>query len=125
MKGAWAREADAVIIVTACELERAALILSSLLLKETLNVSLERQRKSELIRASAIIRRNRLKLDPRWMVKRSPDWGNDVSDRGLIWGALKNISEVENAHYDEYKTWLLREAESALRTLHKRDRNRS
>ena len=73
--------------------------------------------------ASAIIRRERRRLDPEGKVKRLHDWPRTFSDENLIWAALRIVATTDASVRDEDKAWHLRHAEAALRTLHKRGRS--
>lgn len=116
MSGAWAREADTVILADWERLDRAALALTHALTGDA------PRRTFWLRNASAIIRRERKALDPKGKCSRRHDWKGEFSDDGLIWGALRLLATVDCSYYVEHKVWHLRMAEAALRTLHKRGR---
>ena len=120
MSGAWAREADATSdrLRDSTDLGSAAYCLAcALAYPGALSVPLN------LRRASAIIRSERRRLDPEGVSERSRDWPETVSDEALIWTALRMVASVDVGGNAEDRAWWLRQAESALRTLHKRGRS--
>ena len=117
MSGAWAREADSAVCLEAWNLADAALWLAN-----SLNCT-GTGRAASLLNASAIIRRERRRLDPEGVSERSRDWPETVSDEALIWTALRMVASVDVGGNAEGRAWWLRQAESALRTLHKRGRS--
>ena len=117
MSGAWAREADAVVLANWEKLGRAALSLAYAL------TSGDPARKFWLNNASAIIRRERKALDV--VAPRLPDWSAKYDDNYLIWVALRNVAYTQTVapvNNGGFMAYQLREAEAALRTLHKRGR---
>jgi len=120
MSGAWAREAD-----NAREhmLGRTDLAAAAWYLIATLSGS-DEFRPLNLRRASAIIRRERRRLDPDGRCSRKLDWAGSPSDENLIWAALRSVATISAWDTNpQTEAWHLREAEAALRTLHKRGRS--
>ncbi len=117
MSGAWAREADATANLS------SDLRVAAWHLVQALIAGAPGSRIYHLRLASAIIRRERRRLDPEGVSKRSRDWPETVSDEALIWAALRAVVSVDIGGNAENKAWYLRRAESTLRTLHKRGRS--
>ena len=118
MSGAWAREADAIVCLGTWNLADAALWLA-----DALNCD-GAGRAIDLMTASAIIRRERKRLDLKkeWPRQDDWDWAGNIPDEALIWYALRAVAQAANLSASS-GTWHLREAEAALRTLHKRGRS--
>ena len=122
MSGAWAREADATDLTHLIDDGRLSDAAWSLAAALALSTPSARDRQLRI--ASAIIRRERKRLDPEGHVSRRHDWAGSPSDENLIWAALRSVATISawdtNA---QTAAWHLREAEAALRTLHKRGRS--
>lgn len=118
MSGAWAREVDATDLTHLIDDGRLCDAAWSLAAALALSPTCARDRQLRI--ASAIIRRERRRLDPEGKVRRLHDWPGTFSDEGLIWAALRLVATTDIATRDEDEVWLLRRAEAALRTLHKR-----
>ena len=119
MTGAWAREADATDLTHL--IDDGRLCDAAWSLAAALALSTPGARDRQLRIASAIIRRERKRLDPESL--RTDDWSATLSDESLIWRALRFVTAVDYFSLTSTKAASLRVAEAALRTLYARGRS--